>query len=213
MPEAIPQINVGAMKRADFVRFLNTSTVGQHRKARGRKDCVTTVSTVSHWVDAGMPTNTNGTINLREACAWLAIQRKESRQQNIAVEQKEDRQVGNLKNELTKSQITAQNALAEQRTVRTQLDQFKRRLQEGELMEAKAVEQHEMDLAYWLGDVLSNFRRFAPRLFSLTSSYEKFIAELEKIGAELRTAAAAEYRTDPEPVTGTPDGNPAAQAS
>jgi hypothetical protein len=212
MPESIPQINVGAMKRTEFVRFLNTSHIGQQRKSRGRKDCVTTVSTVSNWVNAGMPVNQNGTINLREACAWLAIQRKDVRARNIDSEQKDKDAGSNLRNKLMQSQIEAANATTEYKTVCTRLKDYDRRIQDGELMEAKDVEKHEMDLAYWLGDILGNFRRFGPRLFSLTASYDKFLAELEKIGVELRTSAAAEYRIDPEPA-GTQDGNATAQAS
>jgi len=167
------RINPNSMSRLEVAKLLNSSRVVRARREQGLPSAqarATTEKTVTKWVEAGLPTAADGRLSLVDIAAWLACQRKDSGQGrrsagDMAVG--ETKEVANLKEELLKSQIRANNASADYRLIKTELEEIKKRIHDGELLEAGEVEQGRIERAHYLREALEGLVQHAPRVHGL----------------------------------------------
>ena len=143
------------LAQRDLIRLLNGTQLGPK---------VTTITTLKAWLDSGLPLEPGGGLDLATVAAWLALQRKT--RPIAGADGKEDEML-RLKRELIQSQIDANNAATEYRTIKTELEAFKRQLQTGELLPASRVEAGLLERARWVRDCVQRMTRVAPRMVGL----------------------------------------------
>jgi len=174
--------NVGALKRTELARLLNQTRTAEIRR-RSKRDKVTSNTTIGKWIDAGLPVNPNGSINLLEVCAWLVCERKESITVDGRLADEGKKSYMKLKKDLMQSQVEANNANTNWRKVKTELEEFKRRMQKGELVDASVIEKEEIAKAHYVRETLEDLVLYAGRLTGKRG--QELREELEKIGREI----------------------------
>lgn len=160
MAKKSEQIDVSYLSRTNLVRIINTSSFAQTLKAKKIKGTITSATTTSNWINQnGCPVNSDGKhLNLADVTAWLAYERKGG-----AVSKKE-KSLDKLKRELMQSQIDANNANTEYRKVKAELENFKKQMQDGEIVEVAEIEKRDVEKARYIRDVIESLDSYGSRL-------------------------------------------------
>lgn len=223
MPEQQPQTNAAQLSRTKLAQVLNGCAYAQRRKVSGFTGNIISGTAVGKWItEQACPTNPDGkTLNLADVCAWLAVRYKDgtrdrppeptSDPQKLADDMRgfiDDGDVvgligcllgwvGDLETAKAVSQIVVNVINAEKGRVKAQADEYERRIRAGELLEAKTVEQGNIERCHYIRETLSTLGTYAPRLQGKT--LVEIRAELETIGTELLNIFAGIYENNKLP--------------
>lgn len=162
--------NPNSLTRKDLAQLLNTSRVAIMRRQMGLKPSqakCTTQNTISKWVEAGLPTTPEGKLSLIDVAAWLACDRKDhgaGRRGSASSEAGDSKDIFTLKEDLLKSQIRANNASADYREIKTELEEIKKRIQDGELIESEEVKKGRIDRARYIREKIERLPQLSSRL-------------------------------------------------
>jgi hypothetical protein len=186
------QINVSKLTRSALTRLLNGSSYAALRKQAGGKGQITTQQTVGNWISqGGCPINPDGkTLNIIDLTAWLAADRKDGGATGTKNGGPKDDEFQALQKDLMRSQISANNANAEYRAVKTELEDYKRRVQNGELIESEEVEQGRVERARYIRSMIETLPNFAGRVQGKHLAEAR--AELTEVAREICLLVAGE---------------------
>lgn len=188
--------NPNALSRKELAQLLNNSRVVAMRKQMGMKASqakCTTQNTIGKWIESGLPTTPEGKLSIIDVAAWHACERKDhggGRRGASDAAGGDGKEVVNLKEELIKSQIRANNASADYRLVKTELEEIKKRIHDGELVEHDEVEKGYVERARFIRESIEGISQSAPRLQGKTLVEVR--DELKAIAAELLSTLAGD---------------------
>lgn len=157
------------LSTAELVELLNTSAFAVWRREANIIEPVITETAVGKWVrTAGCPHSKKGNkriFNLVDVCAWLIVERKSLR--GSAETSGDNRSMAELEEEKLRCDIDLTKVRIEHERIKAELNDYKRRVQDGELIEASEVEAGQLARARYIRDTLERLPDYAGRLQSL----------------------------------------------